>query len=202
MAKRLEVPRVRLGACYYPEQWPETLWEDDFRRMRELGFDVIRIAEFAWSIFEPIEGTFSFELFDRVMDLARQHGLQVILGTPTATPPAWLTAKYPEVLNRSISGVVYQHGQRRHYTYNTPIYQDLSRRIAGQMAAHYCDHPAPLGWQIDNEINCELNVFYAEADHCAFRGCSRSAIAASSSSTRPGAPCSGTRPTATGSRCF
>lgn len=169
MTKQLQSSRFQLGVCYYPEQWPSTLWEDDFRRMRELGFSIMRIAEFAWTIFEPEEGTFHFDLFDRVMDLAHQYGLQVILGTPTATPPAWLTAKYPEVLNVSQTGVTYQHGQRRHYNYNSPVYQKLCQRIAGQMAAHYKDHPALVGWQIDNELNCEVNVFYAEADHRAFR---------------------------------
>jgi beta-galactosidase len=73
--------------------------------MRELGLSVIRMAEFAWSIFEPAEGTFDFELFDWVIDLAHQHGLHVIRGTPTATPPAWPTHKYPEVLNVSQAGV-------------------------------------------------------------------------------------------------
>jgi beta-galactosidase len=167
--QRLQTARFQLGACYYPEQWPASLWEDDLRRMRELGFSVIRIAEFAWTIFEPEEGVFHFDFFDRVMDLAHQYGLQVIMGTPTATPPAWLTAKYPEVLNVSQTGVTYQHGQRRHYNYNAPVYQRLCRRIAGELAAHYKDHPALLGWQIDNELNCEVNVFYSEADHQAFR---------------------------------
>jgi beta-galactosidase len=169
MVQRLQASRFQSGVCYYPEQWPSSLWEDDFRRMRELGFSVIRIGEFAWSIFEPEEGTFSFDFFDRVMDLAHQYGLQVIMGTPTATPPAWLTAKYPEVLNVSQTGVTYHHGQRRHYNYNAPVYQKLCQRIAGQLAAHYKDHPALLGWQIDNELNCEVNVFYAEADQQAFR---------------------------------
>ncbi len=169
MTQRLQASRFQLGACYYPEQWPPSLWEDDFRRMRELGFSIIRLAEFAWTIFEPQEGTFHFDFFDRVMDLAHQYGLQVILGTPTATPPAWLTAKYPEVLNVSQRGVTYQHGQRRHYNYNSSVYQKLCQRIAGQMAAHYKDHPALVGWQIDNELNCEVNVFYSEVDHQAFR---------------------------------
>jgi beta-galactosidase len=169
MTHRLQASRFQLGVCYYPEQWPSNLWEDDFQRMRELGFSVIRIAEFAWTIFEPEEGTFHFEFFDRVMDLAHQYNLQVIMGTPTATPPAWLTAKYPEVLNVSQAGVTYHHGQRRHYNYNSPVYQQLCQRIARQLAAHYKDHPALLGWQIDNELNCEVNVFYAEADHQAFR---------------------------------
>lgn len=161
--------QFRLGACYYPEHWPEELWEEDFIRMKQLGFSIVRMAEFAWSIFEPEEGKFDFILFDRAINLAHKHGILVILGTPTATPPAWLTAKYPEVLNAKQDGTVYQHGQRRHYNYNAPIYRTLCARIVTQMAEHYRDHPAVVGWQIDNELNCEVNEFYAEADHTAFR---------------------------------
>lgn len=158
-----------LGVCYYPEHWDEALWEDDFRRMKELGFSVIRVAEFAWTIFEPEEGVFSFDLFDRALDAAHRFGLKVIMGTPTATPPAWLTCAYPEALNVSREGVVYQHGQRRHYNYSSPKYLELCARITRKMAEHYKDHPAVIGWQIDNELNCETNVFYSEADHAAFR---------------------------------
>jgi beta-galactosidase len=169
MAGSINVDRVRLGVCYYPEQWSRELWADDFRRMRALGFSVVRMAEFGWSIFEPEEDEFSFELFDRAIDAAHAAGLEVILGTPTATPPAWLTYRYPEVLNATPSGVRFQHGMRRHYTYNAPKYQELSARIVRRMAERYANHPAVIGWQIDNELNCEINVFYAEADHVAFR---------------------------------
>src|SRR5687768_4419499 len=134
MTKSLNLDRLQLGVCYYPEHWPAELWADDFRRMRELGFSVIRIAEFAWTIFEPEEGRFCFELFDRAIALAQEHELQVIIGTPTATPPAWLMHKYPEILNVTQSGVQYQHGMRRHYTYNAPIYRELSARIVRRMA--------------------------------------------------------------------
>ncbi|GJM73581.1 hypothetical protein HMSSN036_57970 [Paenibacillus macerans] len=72
--------QFRLGVCYYPEHWPELLWDDDFKRMKELGFSVVRMAEFAWSIFEPEEGRFEFGLFDRAIDLAHKHGMLVILG--------------------------------------------------------------------------------------------------------------------------
>lgn len=159
----------RLGTCYYPEHWPEALWEDDFRRMSELGFSIVRVAEFAWSIFEPEEGVFSFELFDRALALAHKHGIKVIIGTPTATPPAWLTHKYPEVLNVTQEGVTLQHGLRRHYNYSSQKYRELSAIITRKMAEHYKDHPAVIGWQIDNEFNCEIGVFYAPADHDAFR---------------------------------
>jgi beta-galactosidase len=169
MTKSIQLDTLQLGVCYYPEHWPEAMWEDDYRRMKELGFSVVRLAEFAWSIFEPEEGVFSFELFDRAIVLAEKHGLKVILGTPTATPPAWLTHKYPEVLNVSQDGVVFPHGARRHYNYSSTKYRELCASIVERMAAHYGDHPTVIGWQIDNELNCETNVFYAEADHRAFR---------------------------------
>jgi len=169
MARSLRTSTFHLGTCYYPEQWPEAIWNDDFARMQKMGLSVVRIAEFCWTIFEPAEGVFSFDLFDHVMDLADRHDIKVIMGTPTATPPAWLTQKYPETLNVSQSGTVFQHGQRRHYNYNSPVYRDLCERIAAKMAEHYHDHPALMGWQIDNELNCEISTFYAQADHLAFR---------------------------------
>lgn len=169
MTKSLHLDRFQLGVCYYPEHWPTELWADDFQRMSRLDLSVIRVAEFAWTIFEPQPGCFSFELFDHALDLAHQYRLQVILGTPTATPPAWLTHQYPEVLNVTREGVQYQHGQRRHYNYNAPIYRQLAARIVRKMAEHYASHPAVIGWQIDNELNCEVNVFYSPADHAAFR---------------------------------
>jgi len=158
-----------LGLCYYPEHWEEELWEDDFRRMKEMGFDIIRIGEFAWSIFEPAEGQYEFAMFDRALDLAHAHGLKVIMGTPTAGPPAWLTHKYPEVLNTTQDGQPYHHGMRRHYNYNSPVYLDFCAKITRAMAEHFREHPAIVGWQIDNELNCETDVFYSQADHRAFR---------------------------------
>ncbi|WP_339800625.1 beta-galactosidase [Paenibacillus sp. FSL R5-0744] len=169
MKKPVATEKFELGVCYYPEHWPESMWEDDYRRMRELGFTIIRIGEFAWSIFEPVQGEFQFGLFDRAIDLAHKHGLQVVLGTPTATPPAWLTHKYPEVLNVTYEGVTLQHGMRRHYNYSSPKYRELCARITEQMAVHYGNYPGVVGWQIDNELNCEISEFYSESDHKAFR---------------------------------
>ena len=160
---------IELGTCYYPEQWEESLWEDDLRRMKEVGIKTIRVAEFAWNKFEPEEGRYTFEFFDRFLDLAERMKIKVIFGTPTATPPAWLTEKYPEVLNCTIDGVPYKHGCRRHYNYNSPKYIEFTKIIVQQIASHYAKHPAIIGWQIDNEINCELNEFYSESDDVAFR---------------------------------
>ncbi|WP_048717180.1 beta-galactosidase [Bacillus sp. 522_BSPC] len=169
MTKKWTAEKLTLGVCYYPEHWPEELWEDDFQRMKDLGFTYVRMGEFAWTIFEPEEGVFSFDLFDRAIGKAHKFGLKTVLGTPTATPPAWLTQKYPDVLNVSQTGIPYQHGARRHYNYNSENYRRLSSAIVTEMAKHYCGNPGVVGWQIDNELNCEIDVFYSEADHLAFR---------------------------------
>ena len=158
-----------LGVCYYPEQWPETLWAQDLARMQKAGIKTVRVGEFAWVLLEPKEGEYHFDLFDRFLDLCAKVGMQVIFGTPTATPPAWLTEAYPEALNARPDGILLRHGARRHYTYNAPAYQRLCAAIVEQLGRHYGQHPAIVGWQIDNELNCETDEFYSTADDAAFR---------------------------------
>lgn len=169
MEKYLKSNQLSLGVCYYPEHWPKELWESDLRRMKEAGIETVRVAEFSWNLTEPREGEFVFDFWDSFLDLAQKCGMHVIMGTPTATPPAWLSEKHPEILNCDRDGMPYHHGARRHYNYNSVVYQEYTKRIVTVLAEHYGKHPAIVGWQIDNEINCELNEFYSEADNLAFR---------------------------------
>ena len=167
--QRFQWKEMTMGTCYYPEHWDRALWEEDLERMLQAGITVIRIAEFAWNKIEPREGEFTFDFFDAFLDLCEQKGMQVIFGTPSATPPVWLTEKYPEVLNANRDGVLYRHGARRHYNYNSKKYQELVARVVEEEAKHYAPHKAIVGWQIDNELNCETNEFFSEADSEAFR---------------------------------
>ena len=160
---------IDLGVCYYPEHWNKSLWPEDLDRMLEAGLKTVRIAEFAWSLIEPREGEYTYEFFDEFLALAQEKGMQVIFCTPTATPPAWLTEKYPETLNRDMEGHPIYHGARRHYNYNSPVYRELCANIVEKSASHYAPHPAVVGWQLDNEFNCENNRFYSESDTLVFR---------------------------------
>ena len=169
MENMFEKNTIELGVCYYPEHWERKCWEEDIDRMLKVGLKTVRVAEFAWSFIEPQEGVYTYEFFDEFLDLAKAKGMKVIFCTPTATPPAWLTQKYPEVLNADIDGHLIYHGARRHYNYNSPVYRKLCANIVEKSASHYGSHPAIVGWQLDNEFNCENDVFYSESDTKAFR---------------------------------
>jgi beta-galactosidase len=161
--------RFLLGVCYYPEHWPASRHESDLRRMRDCGIDLVRIGEGAWSYFEPEEGRFQFDLFDRVIDLCRKHGVKVIFGTPTYCGPAWIAAKYPEVLRWNFQRIPMRHGSRRNFNYTSPKYLELSDRICTALAEHYAGEKQIIGWQLDNEFNCHMDVSYAPSDTLAFR---------------------------------
>ena len=154
MGNLLDGTKIELGVCYYPEHWDKSLWRDDLRRMRENGIGVIRVAEFSWNLFEPEEGRFDDSFWDAFLDLAAECGMRVIFCTPTATPPAWMTEKYPEVLNCDIYGHPVRHGMRKHHNMTSPTYLGFVRRVTEHIAQHYSAHPAIIGWQIDNEVNC------------------------------------------------
>jgi len=140
------------GADYYPEHWPEERWDEDARLMGEAGFNVVRLAEFAWSKMEPNDGRFEFDWLDRAISVLLSHGIQVILGTPTASPPPWLMSKQRDLFLVEQNGVRQTYGLRREYCPSNSLYYQHTERIVTQMADHYKDNPAVIGWQIDNEF--------------------------------------------------
>lgn len=144
-----------LGVDYYPDQTPESLWEEDARKIADVGFTNVRIAEFAWSLMEPSEGKFDFDWLRRSVEILRKHGIDVILGTPSAAPPPWLTAKYPEVLMTNDQGMTVQPGGRRFTCPTNATYRRLSLAVATQMAQAFANTPGIIGWQIDNEFTLQ-----------------------------------------------
>ncbi len=158
--------KLHLGAAYYPEHWPEDRWPEDVRLMKEAGFTVVRMGEFAWSTFEPAEGEFHFDWLDRAIDLLARNSIATVLGTPTAAPPAWLTQKYANTLAVDEHGQRYEHGRRCHYCVNSPDYHELTRRIVSKMAEHFGPDPHVIGWQYDNEFH---TVCYCNACRAAFQ---------------------------------
>ncbi len=119
------------------------------------------MGEFAWHIWEPMEGHFSFNLFDRAIEVLGKAGIKTILCTPIATPPRWLTVNYPVVLRVDANGRVAGHGSRQHGDTTSPVFRAHSRRITRAMAEHYEDNPHVIGWQTDNELNTTASESYS-----------------------------------------
>ena len=94
--------------------------------MQELGFNTVRMGEFAWAAFEPVQGRFEFAWMDRAMALANRHGIQVVLGTPTASVPPWLRQRHRDVLGGNEKGP-FTYGGRKGYCTNSPAYTSLTR---------------------------------------------------------------------------
>ena len=166
--ERVILNKLMLGAAYYPEHWDRALWEEDITRMQAHGLSVLRIGDFSWSKYEFHEGTFTIGYFDDFLELCVRYGMNVIFCTPTAAPPEWMVCKYPEILNASPDGRPYR-GDRRFYNYNSTVYRDFCKRLVKKLAEHYSNWDCIVGWQIDNEVNCDLAEFYSEADNRAFR---------------------------------
>jgi beta-galactosidase len=145
---------MQLGVCYYPEHWPESKWESDARRMAEMGIARVRVAEFAWSRIEPEPGRYDWAWLDRAVSTLASHTLEVVLGTPTASPPKWLVDAHPDILPVARDGSAMQFGSRRHYDISSPIYREHCARIVGEMTKRYGMHPAVVAWQTDNELGC------------------------------------------------
>jgi beta-galactosidase len=144
-----------LGSAWYPEQWPESRWDEDLTLMEAAGMNVVRIGEFAWSALEPSEGHFDLDWLARAVRLAEKHHIAVVIGTPTDTPPAWLTSRYPQVLRVGADGKQAEHGGRRQFSYSSPLYRNFCRDIAGRLAERFGHDPNVIGWQIDNEYTDE-----------------------------------------------
>jgi beta-galactosidase len=142
---------VRFGVCYYPEQWPESRWATDVGLMADLGLDLVRIGEFAWSTIEPERDHFDWHVLDRTIDLVADAGMKIVLGTPTAAPPVWLMLERPDILGVNADGSRRAYGSRRHTCTTSAAYRREASRVVSAMVERYGADPRVVAWQVDNE---------------------------------------------------
>jgi beta-galactosidase len=158
---------MKIGTYYYPEQWPKAQWQRDFDNIARLGLQIVHMGEFAWFEMEPKPGEFHFDWLSHCLDLAAQRKLDVILCTPTAAPPIWLSHGSPQTLPIYEGKISGRFGGRRHYNPLSPEFHAATRRIVQAMADRFGDHPSVIGWQVDNEYS--NNFDQSETTHAAFR---------------------------------
>ena len=146
-----KAPFIWHGGDYNPEQWPAAVWDEDVRLMKQAGMTSATVGVFSWVSLQPAEDRFTFEWLDQVIDKLHAQGIKVILATPSAAQPAWMSQKYPEILRSDERGERKHQSHRVNYCPNSPDYRRLSGNMARKLAERYGDHPALMLWHISNE---------------------------------------------------
>lgn len=162
-------PRIRYGADYNPEQWPQDVWDEDVRLMREAHVTTATVGVFSWSRLEPRPGEYDFAWLDDVLARLHAGGVRVVLATATASPPAWFSALHPDSLPVTQDGVRLAFGSRQHYSPSSPDYRRHALALVEQVASRYADHPALEMWHVNNEYGCQVARSYDAHSAAAFR---------------------------------
>ncbi|MER7403761.1 beta-galactosidase [Streptomyces sp. NPDC000070] len=159
-------PKIPYGGDYNPEQWPETVRDDDHRLFTRAGIDTLTVGVFTWSLTQPAPDTYDFTVLDRILDRAATENRRVCLATGTAALPPWLAKRHPEVNRTDFEGRRHRYGQRHNFCPSSPAYREHATALAARLAERYTDHPALLAWHVNNEYG---GVCYCELCAEAFR---------------------------------
>lgn len=149
--------KILHGGDYNPEQWldrPDIL-EADILMMQEAHINTVTLGVFSWSTYEPEEGHFHFEWLDKIVDSLYEAGISFILATPTGARPAWMDAKYPEILRVDRQGNRRKHGVRHNHCMSSEVYRQKAREMDKRLAKRYGSHPGLLMWHVSNEFGGE-----------------------------------------------
>ncbi|THG33992.1 beta-galactosidase [Glaciibacter flavus] len=160
---------IAYGGDYTPEQWPREVWHEDIRLMREAGVNLLSIGIFTWALLEIDEGEFDFAWLDELIELLHTNGIAVDLGTPTAAPPAWFYARYPDARVVTADGVALGTGSRGMASPSAPEYRAATVRVATELARRYGSHPAVVLWHVHNEYGAPIAADYSPHAVRAFR---------------------------------
>ena len=171
VAELIDADRARFtyGADYNPEQWSPEVWREDARLMREAGVNLVAINIFGWAALEPLPGQYDFSGLDAVIEVLHEHGIGINLGTGTSSPPAWLSAEYPESLPTMADGTQRAFGGRQAFCPSSPVFRERAVMLVEQVARRYGSHPAVKLWHVSNEIGCHNAHCYCAVSAAAFR---------------------------------
>ena len=150
------------GGDYNPEQWlnsPEIL-QQDIEYMKAAHINEVTLGVFSWSMLEPREGEYQLEWLEKIIDNLYENGISVILSTPSAARPKWLSDRYPEVLRVNADRSKNLFGGRHNHCYTSPVYREKVSKIDRILSERLGKHPAVILWHISNELggecHCEL----------------------------------------------
>lgn len=168
-ARTFEHRGIAFGCDYNPEQWKPDVWDEDIALMREAGVDLVAVNIFGWAQLEPRPGEYDFSDLDEIIRRLHDAGIRINLGTATASPPAWLTRRHPDVLPVVEDGTRRYPGGRQAWCPSSPLFRDAALRLVDAVAARYGDHPGVALWHVSNELGCHNALCYCDVSAESFR---------------------------------
>ncbi len=121
--------------------WPQEEWDNDFKTIKELNFNTVRIFA-PWERIEVADGVYKFDKIDYAMKLAEKHQLNIIIQFGG--------------MFRAYCG----HSIPQWWTEPTcPDFEPYRKQTNAFMAAvvkRYAAHPNLLGWMIWNEPEADV----------------------------------------------
>lgn len=163
------LPEIAFGGDWNPEQWPESVWEQDISLMQKAGVNLVSLGIFSWAIIQPDEDTWNFDWLDKILDLCLKGGIKVDMATATASPPPWLGLKYPDTLAVTADGVRLAWGSRQHYSPSSKTFIEKSQTLARKLVERYGNHEAIVMWHVGNEFGAHTALCYSDESADAFR---------------------------------
>jgi beta-galactosidase len=166
----LKTNKLFFGGDYNPEQWSRDVWKQDIRLMQKANVNLVSLGIFSWAKLEISDGDYQFGWLDEVMDLLHAGGISVDLANATASPPAWLSSKHPEILPVNFDGIRLEFGGRQAYCAASTVYKQKAAQLTEKLAERYAKHPAVVMWHVNNEYGCHAPYCYCDASRDAFVG--------------------------------
>ena len=168
-----EVPNILHGGDYNPDQWldcPEILAED-LRLMKKAHVNCVTLGVFSWAGLEPREGQYEFQWLKDIIRRLHENKIAVIMATPTGALPAWMTEKYPEVMQTDEYGVRRLPGDRHNFCPSSPVMRTKMRQMNRKLSEHFGALPGVIAWHISNEYGGNGREAACHCEYCqeAFR---------------------------------
>ena len=160
---------IAFGGDYNPDQWPEDVWDDDIRLMKQAGVNTVALAIFSWDRIQPEKHRWEFGWLDCIIDKLGKAGIAVDLASATATAPLWLYEQHPEVLPHDKYGHPINAGSRQSWSPTSPVFKEYALTLCHKLAERYGTNPYVTAWHMGNEYGWNNRYDYCDNALHAFR---------------------------------
>jgi beta-galactosidase len=167
---------MNLGVQYYRPPFPvQKHWSQDLRRIRESGIDTLQLWV-TWAWVESRPGQFEFSDYDRLVDLAHEAGLSVLLSTIAELQPHWIHEVVPgsEMIDNYGHRVVSSLREESNFgltpggcTEHPAVWDRMSEFLVA-VVTRYRSAPHLAGWDAWNELRWheQSDALVCYCPHC------------------------------------